>query len=353
MLYGNEEERLKLEKLLVRRKLKGPLTRLLKAAKEEAPKGSKLRYGGNLNYAAVIEELKSAITNKWLDEAKVTELLSSSEIAGNQHVMLFHLPDDATARQAHFDAIGSPTGLQATAVSVNDFVLVPTNSTYEILSKTSDEVTVKIVAERDYWITNPLDDDTGNPDRRLQELLRMRERCPIIIRASLTTGLTQLRVAPRQRGGTGSANSHYSFLVDALQQHYQLNHPEGWFRNLKSIPIADTFGKLVGDVTTLVTMWSDTPENRDTATSMKNKGRPTQDKDLRDGKDWDHAIGYARKSISGYFSCGDDRLLFGRLHDDRIKIEKGTQRGVARLFVPRYCTDGDLENAISGIRTHL
>jgi hypothetical protein len=203
-LYRDDNERELLEKLCSRRRINHELRALLKAAKGSLPQGERLRSGKQLSYPDLIRELEKAASKNWIDQVAIAKVLADSEIAGNQHVLFFELPGKTKVeRQQFFDGIATPTGQVAGASTVRDFLTIPASSSYEVITKTAEEVIVKIVAQRAYWVTNEL--PSPNPDRRLQELIRHRERVPLIVKASLGKKLIQLRVPPRETGGTGSA----------------------------------------------------------------------------------------------------------------------------------------------------
>ncbi|WP_413432779.1 hypothetical protein [Crateriforma spongiae] len=352
VLYHDGEEKLALAKLFEHRRLKPKLVELLKEAKQKVPQGKRLRASGQMNYSRVTEELQKAVENRWLTEEKIANTLGHAELSGNQHILLYEFPgNNASERTQFLNAIASPTGQSTNAKRVSHYTTVPRRSVHQIVSSNPDEAIVKIVAEREYWTENVLDESDRN--RIVYEKIRHSERCPVIVKASIHEKLIQIRVSPRQKGDSGSARNHHDFAIKALSGHYDLDDEHGWFQQMTAIPLSSGFPAIVNDHSLLVEMWADSPEDRKVTSRFRNRGRPKLGSDLRKYKHWNHSSGYARKSLSGFFRCGSSgQTLFAHLHDDKIPESFGRDR-VSRVFISRFCEDGEIEHAIKAIRAHI
>ena len=357
MIDLTDDQFSKLAKLIERRRVKNEFVELLALAKKAqvetltVSERKPISASKDQNYSKLLRQLIQCVEQKLLNEQTIVEILSGSEIAGNQHVMLFEVPQpdkkDKTTI-AFLDFVASPKHQRNKAETLAEFIAPPKSSHCRILSKSDDEVTVKFVSERNYWLVNELAEG-ATLDRRLFERLRQRERSAIVLKVSISKGLIQVRVPPTEKGGIGSASSHYEFARDTIASHY----PHDWFSKLKSLPITDAFPTLVNDDDTLVSLWADSPEDDDISSRIKNQGRPNISSDLRKNTNWKFKNGYARTSLYAYFRCAEQKTstMYARLHADKLrKAGKGT---LARLFVPRSCKDEELEDAIARIRKHV
>lgn len=345
-LYTNEEEKQSLLRIFTRRRIKRPLMGLIKIANQKS-KG-KYRCKTSSSYPSLLQLLDDAVTDGMITNLQIAQILDESELAGNQHILLFcAIQPDKKCIQSIFDQVSNPSGKLGGPLSVAHFLSIPNTSTYRFVKKDDNEIVVKITASREFWVKNVLPCD--DPDKIIQELVRKRERFPLIIKVSIDRGLVQIRVPSGEKGGLDSPRNYFQVAERVIKAHYDTSGTESWFRKIKNVPIANAFNALVSNDQTLVSMWSDTPENRRIVANIKNKGRPREGHDLRDDEDWNHSDGYARKIISGYFRAGDDKLIFARLADDRLQLKQGMSRNLSRLFVTRYHDDGDIEYVISRI----
>lgn len=343
----SEEQKQRLENFMKHRRLNDAAVGLLKAAKETHDlKATDLRTAKNLTYAQITENLVKSVRKNWITLDDLVSLLDESEFSGKQHVCLFKLPDSRA--KSVLDALRNPSGTIGSAPKIKDFISLPTGSTVRVLRDTKDEVAVKIVTRRSYWITNLLEQ---KPDRELFERLRHEERAAVIVKAALKNKMLQCRVPPREKGPQETGKAVYDFMVKALEAHYPVDQ-NSWFGKLVVFPISDAFPKILANKTDFE-LWHDTPENKDTRTRMSKRGRPKSGSDLRNEKNWQFQKGYSRTNIRGFWKDGPGEAIYVHLNADRVRLSPSQHRDFARLVVTQLCSDGELDHVVDRIRDHL
>ena len=349
----SKEQKKKLERLFKKRALKPTLVQILTDVRKQQTKEERkeIVVKKGMSYANLAENISICLKNGWLTEKQITETLSDAEIAGNQHIFLFKFGKNDTERSNFLAALSDPSGKKGKPESIRHFFDVPNTSMIEVISASAAEVTLRLVAKSVYWTKEEL--AAPSPDKRLFEWTRHQERVAIIIRASKTSKLIQFRIPPNQTGSARGPKSNLEFLKNCLGAHFDVSAADGWYRNLEEISLGDTFPHLITDRAFLKSLWSDTPENREILSSIRQKGRPKPDNDLRDNPDWHFDKGYARKSLSGFFSkTTTAALLYLKLYADKIG-PAGSKKKVARIVVTKSCADADIENAIRKIHSHV
>lgn len=335
-----------LEQFLTRRQVRGKILPLILAAKcKHSLNRADVSTAKNMTYSNLTGLIIKCIDKSWVNYADFAEVLDDSEVAGRQHVCIFKLPDNGKVKI--LDALRAPRGLSTSTPAIHDFIRVPSQSAARILVDTTDEVVVKIIAIRTYWLSEFVKDDPGD---QLIHRWEQKERSAVIVKANLQTGLLQVRVPPRETGPSDTANGVYKFMSQALGQHYG-GDGSFWLDEVLFFPIADAYPKILQNKTEFV-LRHDTPENATLRSRMSKKGPTTDLSDLRDDPNWRYENGYARRTMRGHWSCVSSQL-FMHMHYDTIQIDKKTTRDLARVFVPKYCPDGELDHAIERIRNHL
>lgn len=343
----SDEQKTRLEHFMKHRRLNDEAVTLLKKAKDTHQlKSTDLRTAKNLTYLNVTENLIKAVNQGWIALADLVKMLDDSEFSGKQHVCLFKLPD-AGAKKI-LDALRTPSGSTGSIPKITDFISLPTGSTVRILRDTKDEVAVKIVTRRSYWVTNLLEQ---KPDREVLERLRHEERAAVIVKATLNNKMLQCRVPPREKGPQETGKAVYEFLVKALEGHYPVD-PQSWFGKVGQFPISDAFPKILKNKTDFE-LWHDTPEDKTTRTRMSKRGRPKSGTDLRNEKNWQFEKGYSRTNIRGFWKTAVGMELYVHMNADRVRLNQSQTRNFARLVVTQLCTDGDLDHVVDRIRDHL
>jgi hypothetical protein len=340
------EDETSLEQFITRRQVRSKLLSLIEAAREKHKfNRAEVSAAKNVTYPKLTELIVKCMDKGWVDYQDFAKALDDSELAGRQHVCIFKLPDDGKDRI--LDAVRAPQGLSTSTPTIDDFIRVPTQSTARLLVDNPDDVVVKILTIRTYWLSEFLKDDPGEQLIRRWE---QRERSALIVKANLKTGLVQVRVPPRETGLSDTANGVYKFMSQVLAQHYGTNGGS-WFDDVIFFPIADAYSNILQNKTDFV-LRHDTPENATLRSRMSKKGPVDDLSDLRDDPNWRYANGYARRTMRGHWACVSSQI-FMHMHYDTIPIDKKTTRDLARAFVPKYCLDRDLDHAIEQIRKHL
>ncbi len=342
-----DPQRQGLAHFLKNRYLKAQAINLLKEAKKRNQlKQNQLKTAQTLTYAEITDGLETAIASGWMSLDDVVRVLDTAEISGKQHVCIFRLPTKGTS--SILNTLRTPTGTVSATPSIADFYSVPSSSSVRVLVDSPDEVAVKIVTRRAYWITNMLEQDS---ERELIERKRHRERSAVILKCNRKTGFVQLRVPPREKGSGETAKGVYDFAVTALTAHYPVDL-KSWFHKIDQFAIADSFPKLLANKTEFE-LWYDSPEDHNTKTRISRKGRPKHGNDLRTDKNWRFEKGYARTSLRGFWKCPSTSHLYVHMNSDQTRLSKSTTRKFARIFVPDLCSDGDLDHVIQRIHDHI
>jgi hypothetical protein len=336
----------RLQRFLNRRKLDTRVVDMLKAAKtaHDLKKGE-VTVAQSATYAKLTEDLIKAVNQGWIGRDDVVAMLDESEVAGRQHVCIFQLP--STGQKKILEALRAPHSVYTGPVSLDDFYEVPSQTMARILKDTSEEVVVKIIAKRTYWLSEILKD---NPEEQLIRRYRERERSAIIVKCNVKDGLFQVRVQPREKGQADTSKNVFDFMMETMKAHYDVGKTS-WFDQLAFFPIGDSFPKLLKNRTDFV-LWYDSPENNDIRAQLYRRGSHVNAADLRDDPHWSYGKGFSRNSIRCIWKLpGGD--VFMHLNQDEVRLDPQTTFNIARIFVPGLCDDRELDNAIRRIRDHL
>ena len=299
----------------------------------------------SLTYRNLAELLAKALEKGWLPDGELLKMLDDSEISGRHHVCVFLLPPEE--KDGLFQMIEQPIGRSSGPVRLNDFLEVPTRSTARILQQSTDEIVVKIVAIRSYWLSEYEKDD---PDEQLIRRWKESERSAIIIKCNAREGVVQVRVPPREKGQLETGKAVFDFMTEVIASHYPMDQ-RPWFNRIDRFPIADSYNKIIEDRKNFI-LKHDTPENVQTRSQISTKGSTSTEADLRDDPSWNHSKGYARRILRGNWIC-PDAVVFMHLNYDTVRIDRTTTRDLARIFVPGLCSDRDMDHAIRQIRSYL
>jgi hypothetical protein len=346
-LHISSEDESRFAEYLKHRQLNEKATALLASAKEgHNLKASDLHSAKGLAYAEIAKNLIKAVNQDWIGQNTLVSLLSDSELAGKQHVCVFHLPEKGKSRV--LDSLRSPANSSSDDPLIEDFLRIPEASTAQLIVDEPKRVVVKIVTKRSYWMVNVL--ENSDPDREVYERCRMQERSVVVVKCNVDDDTIQFRVPPSMKGPVETAKAIYQFLHETLESQYP-GADKSWFRNTRQFPIQDAFPKIIKNKDDFE-LWHDTPEDRNIRTQISRKGRPKSGMDLRDDRNWHHDKGYSRSTIRGFWKNGREPLYL-HMNSDRVRISKDTHRDLARLFIPSICNDKDLDDVIAWIRRHI
>ena len=177
----SSDEQLAFEHFLTRRKLHDCATEVLAKVREAKNlTRADLSASKSLTYAQLAELLLKAVNNNWLANDDLLKMLDESEVSGRQHVCVFMLPHSEKERL--FKTIREPTELVPGPSHIDEFIGIPTHSRARILRESSEEVLVKIVGVRSYWLSEFEQDD---PDEQLIRRWKQKERSALIIKCNL------------------------------------------------------------------------------------------------------------------------------------------------------------------------
>lgn len=336
----------RLQRFLTRRRLDDRVVKMLITAKDEHDlKRGELTTAQNATYAKLTEDLMKGVSKGWIGRADVVAMLDGSEIAGRQHVLIFLLPE--SGRKKVLEALRNPKKVYAGPVNLDEFYAIPEHSTARILHDSEDEVVVKLVARRSYWVTEVLRE---TEDEQFLRKHRENERSAVIVKCDAKSGLFQVRVQPREKGQADTGKLVYDFMCSTLGAHYDLGG-SSWFPKLVAFAIGDTFPKILKNRQEFRLRY-DTPEDPEFKAQMFRKGNEDSF-DLRDDQRWSFRNGYSRNSIRGVWICPRGGEVLVHLNQDNVRLGANTTRDVARVFVPGLCSDKDLDHAIQRIHEHL
>ena len=300
-----------LQRFLVRRNLKEPAVQLLERVREanDLQRGD-LSVAKNQTYETLVANLIKAINQGWMDKSELVTLLDESEISGRQHIVIYRLPTQG--KKAILDAIVNPQGLSTAEPSIDDFCNVPNASTARIIRSTDRQAIVKIVRKRHYWMREVTESSATDEwiHRWVEE-----ERSAIVLHCDLGAGLLQIRVPPREKGQSETAESVYLLLNEALDEHYPTRN--SWFDRLRTFPITDAFASILSNRTDFVLRY-DSPESETVKSLMSRKGSIKELEDLRDDPMWNYESGFARPSIRGAWLISNARKTTSRFHSGSL-----------------------------------
>ncbi len=150
-----------------------------------------------------------------------------------------------------------------------------------------------------------------------------------------------------------TAKAIYDFLTRAVVAEYG-EAGKDMFAKLEHFPIADSFSNILENKKDFV-LDTDNPYDQNVKATMTRRG--TYGVDLRDNPHWTFDQNCARPAIRGIWLLpghqNGDPGINTFLHEDWLKIDTKTKKKLARIFVVKSCTDGDIEHVIQRIREHL
>lgn len=297
------------------------------------------------NYDKIATTILDCLDKNWFGTTGLIDFLDMMELSGRQHVLLFRLPEDKI--EMIFGQIEQVFTSRSAPVNFEEFFVVPDNASARKLGFVDDEFVGKLVTPRSYWINTY---EIDKPEEKLIRRKLERERSAIIIRYSRKDNILQFRIPPKEQGQSETGKGVYQFLYESLTA--AIGREPEWIHDLETFPIQNTFPNIISDSQNFI-LKHDTPENNTVAHRLTKKGAMHNRDDLRDDPDWHHTTGYARRQIKGSWLNADSSIVFMHLTHDTIIIDRKTSRDLSRLFVPRPCSEGALQDAISRILAHL
>jgi len=339
-----------LERFCVLHHLKDALVALLKSATETHElKRGEITTAANAPYERLLGAIGSAVSNGWISENEFVSLLDNGEFAGRQHICLFRVK--ATEQAKILNSLRNPSDLDDTLPALDSFYSTPKGWTTRIISDKGQEFVAKIVGPREYW---DLDEQMLSEDHIQIDKRRQRERSAIIIKYQSNDKLLQLRLSVSiRRYGQETGKAVHDLLEKAIKAQCG-DEGKAWFDKLEYFPIADSYPKIMKNKNDFV-LDTDTPYDHDVKATMARRG--TYDVDLRDNPHWTFGKDCARSSIRGFWLTPNGQAghegINTFLHEDSLKIDSKTTKKMARIFIIKSCTDGDIEHVIQRIRDHI
>ena len=359
MTTPSPDEKERLAHFLRRRQLNERMVCLLKKAKEEnGLKRGEITTSKSATYEDITEALHVCTMNGWLRVEEVADICAEAELAGRQHVLLFRVADPVKGLPEQLDdlteLLRTPETLNTEATRLEEFWRIPLEPYSRILRDGGGGFVMKVIAPRDYWISDDLE---RTADVVVTRKERKRERSAVIIKYQEDERLLQFRVPVRERApNADTAKSVYDFVSEIIRSQFG---DVGFkvFGGLPLFPISDAFPKLVNNKDDFE-MHSDTPENQHFKSSMSHKGTPDTAADIRDFEHWNFAEGFARTRVKGAWRLplaveGEPvGVVHVRMMQDNVRLDDSRSRRVARVFFPRPCTDEEVEHVLRRIEQH-
>jgi hypothetical protein len=294
-------------------------------------------------YEQLVWSLNTALREDWLAPAALVKVLEELEVAGRQHVILFHVKANKLTELAGI--LAAPTHRRDTVDSLDEFWSVPDQSFARVLRNDAQATMTKIVAARNYHTVETLEQTV---DYELFQRLRHRERSAVIVKFTRDKRILQIRIPPREHGAIETARRVLDYAKAVLAGHFDTDNV---FACLKEFPLNEALPKIIKNRTDF-TLEHDTPEDPNTKTTMSRQRSPNgKAGDLRDCDAWKFDKGYSRKTLRGSWANGA-QALYAHINLDMIQVDRNTVQTVARLFIPGQCSDPDVDHVVGRIHDH-
>jgi hypothetical protein len=377
-----DEEKKNLSQFLLRRQSKSLLIELLAAVSEnKSLKRGDVTVSQSASYEKIVDSIDAALKNNWMSRETLNDVLNKAEVAGRQHVYVFRVTQPNV--NAVLTILRAPKQLRKQKAELEEFWDPPEKSFVRIIRDADDVFVAKIITTRKY-VTEEITEESDE-----FEILKRsfhKERSAVIIKFDSTKRLIQFRIPPREHGGTETSKKMFKFCLDLVNQHFDA---EIIGKLARDIRVSDAFPRIVDNLDDFV-MEQDTPENDETRSTISAKPGPKgKIVDLRKASGWNHGSGYSRMSLRGHWKVAKDGkaeededeaaqdgeegpeessnaeelkeefheaeevFVYSHMNADKIQIDAKTSRIVCRLFVPKQCSDGDIDYVIGRILNHI
>lgn len=344
----DSETKASLARFLEQRGLKARMVQLFgKIIRREDLGRGELTQSQHATYGKLVSDIEHAISEEWLTDEQLLELLDRAEVAGRQHVCVFRLP--AKGVNAILNELSEPTESTESEMTLDDFWRLPEASTARVLRSERGVVVVKIVARRRYW-RSELDPQESTENDQWIHRWAQEERSAVVIKCSRSSGILQIRVPPREHAQGETGVTVLGFVNEVLPRHYNVGRGT-WYQKLTEFPITDAFNAIVRNRDDFV-MRHDSAESDSAKSRMSKKGSIKALDDLRDDPMWQFEDGYSRKTMRGSW-VKDDEPLYCHMNWDSVRISRDSTMDFARVFVPHLVSDTDIDHVIRRIKDHL
>ena len=278
---------------------------------------------------------------------------------GRQHVLLFRVPDEIKGLPEAYDGLSdllrTPETVDEQPVTLDEFWKIPLEPYTRILRDDDEELLLKIVSPRDYWVS---DETEESADLVVIRKERKRERSAVIVKYEKKHAILQFRVPVRERApNADTAVSVYKFVADIVDSQFG-ETGMSVFNQLPLFQVSDAFPQLVNNKDDFE-MHSDAPENQHIKSSMSHKGTPDTATDIRNFEHWNYGEGFARTRVRGAWILKantaeeEDRSVHVHMLQDNVRLDNSSSRRVARVFFSRPCTDMEVTHVVRRIEQHI